>query len=86
MSRPERTCLGCRGKRPKGELLRLVRDERGVRPDPSGKAPGRGAYVHRDPECIRRAMRKGSVARALRTSLSPEDLATLRTEIENEME
>lgn len=81
---PERTCLGCRAKRPKQELLRLVRDPGGVRPDPTGKAPGRGAYVHRDPDCIGKATREGSLARALRVSLSPADLATLRKEIERQ--
>lgn len=85
-SGPERTCLGCRATGPKQELLRLVRDGRGVRPDPTGKAPGRGAYVHRDPDCIREATRKGSLARALRVNLSPEDLATLRREIQKENE
>jgi uncharacterized protein len=81
-----RTCLGCRLARPKPELLRLVRGPDGVRPDPSGKAPGRGAYVHRDRDCVREATRRGSLARALRVSLSPDDLATLRMEIEREIE
>jgi predicted RNA-binding protein YlxR (DUF448 family) len=36
--------------------------------DPTGSGPGRGAYVHRDEACIRRAVRTGSIARALRTT------------------
>jgi predicted RNA-binding protein YlxR (DUF448 family) len=84
--KPERTCIGCRVRRPKGELLRVVRGPSGVHPDPTGKAPGRGAYVHRDPGCVREATRKGALARALRVDLSPDDLATLRGEIEREME
>ncbi len=85
-STPERTCLGCRAKGPKAVLLRIVRGPDGVRPDPSGTAPGRGAYVHRDRDCVRVATSKGAFGRALRVSLSPEDLATLRREIEREME
>ncbi|HEV8571766.1 MAG TPA: YlxR family protein [Actinomycetota bacterium] len=85
-SRPARTCLGCRVTRPKPELLRVVRGPDGVHPDPSGKAPGRGAYVHRDRDCVREATRRGALARALRVNLSPDDLATLRREIEREIE
>jgi predicted RNA-binding protein YlxR (DUF448 family) len=83
---PERTCIGCRTKRPKGDLLRLVRRPDGrVGVDPSGSAPGRGAYVDRDRECIRLARRRGAFARALRSTLRPEDLATLVEEIEREL-
>jgi predicted RNA-binding protein YlxR (DUF448 family) len=80
---PERTCVGCRGKAPKGSLLRIVRDpEGGVRPDPSRSAPGRGAYVHRDEACVSGALRRGAVARALRTGLGPEEAVTLVRAIE----
>jgi hypothetical protein len=85
-SQPARTCLGCRVIRPKPELLRIVRGPDGVHVDPSGKVPGRGAYVHRDPGCVREATKRGALARALRVSLSPDDLATLRSEIEREIE
>jgi len=37
--------------------------------DPTGQAPGRGAYVHADPECVAEAIRRGALARALRTGL-----------------
>jgi uncharacterized protein len=83
---PERTCIGCRTKRPKAELLRLVRrQDGGVGVDPSGSAPGRGAYVDRDEGCVRLARRRGAFARALRSTLGPEDLATLVEEIEREL-
>ena len=46
---PERTCVACRAKGGKRELIRVVRRPDGrVHSDPSGKAPGRGAYLHRD--------------------------------------
>jgi predicted RNA-binding protein YlxR (DUF448 family) len=57
-----------------------------VRVDVTGATEGRGAYVHRDPSCVRRATRKGALGRALRARLGPEDLATLQVEIEREME
>jgi predicted RNA-binding protein YlxR (DUF448 family) len=83
---PERTCVGCRIKRPKRELLRIVRTAEGrVEVDPLGKSPGRGAYVCRDLECVARASRKGALGRALREPLGPEDLARLQSEIEREL-
>jgi predicted RNA-binding protein YlxR (DUF448 family) len=79
---PERSCVGCRARAPKAELLRIARTPAGVRVDPLAVAPGRGAYVHRDPVCVRAAFRKGAIARALRTGLAERELATLRNEIE----
>ncbi|MGC8904978.1 YlxR family protein [Thermus sp.] len=49
---PLRMCVACRKRRPKGELLRILLTETGFHLDPSGKLPGRGAYVCPDnPEC-----------------------------------
>ena len=83
---PERTCVGCWIKRPKRELLRIARTSDGrVEVDSGGKAPGRGAYLCRDLACAAKAAKKGTLARVLRTSLLPEDLARLRTEIERKL-
>jgi len=83
---PERSCVGCRERAPKAELVRVTRTPAGVRVDPRGSAPGRGAYVHRDPACIDAALRKGALARALRTGLAKEELARLRKEIEEALQ
>ena len=83
---PERSCVGCRERAPKAELVRVARTPAGVRVDPRGSAPGRGAYVHRDPACIDAALRKGALARALRTGLAKEELARLRKEIEEALQ
>jgi hypothetical protein len=76
---PERTCAGCREKAPKGELLRVVRRTDGVvAPDPSGVAPGRGGYVHRDPSCVEAALARGGLSRALRTRVGQDAASRLR--------
>lgn len=81
-ARAERTCVGCRGKAEKRDLLRVVRvDEGRVAIDPSGAAPGRGAYLHRDAECVAMALEHGAVARALRTGLPAEGAARLRNDL-----
>ncbi|MGQ9511002.1 MAG: YlxR family protein [Thermaceae bacterium] len=49
---PERMCVACRRRRPKGELLRFLLTREGFELDPTGKKPGRGAYVCKDsPDC-----------------------------------
>lgn len=56
---------------PKRTLIRIVRDADGIHIDPSGKAPGRGAYLHDRRSCWENSLR-GSLARALKTELTPE--------------
>jgi predicted RNA-binding protein YlxR (DUF448 family) len=56
---PERRCLACGTHRPKSELLRVLRLPSGeVCVDTSGKMSGRGAYLCKSAECLKRA-RKG---------------------------
>ena len=53
-----RTCFACRRKQPKQAMLRIVVDDVGeLWPDPLARAPGRGAYLCLDPECMRRMPR-----------------------------
>jgi uncharacterized protein len=64
---PIRTCLGCRQRRPKRELVRLVRRVDGV--VVVGTRPtGRGAYVCAEPECVERALKSGRLAHAFRAA------------------
>ncbi len=79
---PERTCVGCRATAGKRELVRIVRSPDGsVHVDRTGSAHGRGAYVHRDAACVDAALRRGSLARALKAGLGPEEVGRLRSEI-----
>ena len=78
---PERTCVGCRRRGPKGALIRIHRGPDGPGVDPTGAGPGRGAYLH--PGCLDQGL--GRLARALRVSLSPAELRALRAEMEREL-
>ena len=72
---PERRCTACRQIRSKAELLRVVCPKDGEPElDMTGKLPGRGAYICPSEECVEKALKKGSLARALRRQL-PESLA-----------
>lgn len=85
-SEPERTCVGCRGRGQKDDLVRLVRTAEGrVEADPAGTAAGRGAYVHRDPGCVELALEHGGVGRSLRTGVGPEEAGSLRRFVEGEL-
>ncbi|WP_078884303.1 YlxR family protein [Streptomyces sp. NRRL S-340] len=63
---PERTCVGCRERAAKTELLRIVAVEGECAPDPRGTLPGRGAYVHPALVCLDQAVRRRAFTRALR--------------------
>ena len=53
---PIRRCVGCGEGKPKKELVRVVRSAVGeVNLDLTGRMPGRGAYLCRDTECLRKA-------------------------------
>ena len=69
---PQRTCVGCRAVLPKRTLVRVVRGPDGVHVDLTGKALGRGAYLHDQRTCWERGL-KGAIAHALRTELTAED-------------
>jgi predicted RNA-binding protein YlxR (DUF448 family) len=56
--------------------MRLVRTTDGVQLDPSGKAAGRGAYLHNQKSCWERAI-KGALANALKVELTEQDRAYL---------
>jgi predicted RNA-binding protein YlxR (DUF448 family) len=67
---PLRMCVGCREALAKRSLIRVVRGPDGIRIDPSGKASGRGAYLHDRRECWEKALR-GALGQALKAELTP---------------
>ena len=81
-ARAERTCVGCRGRARKDELVRVACRDGRPQVDPGGSAPGRGAYVHRGASCIDAAFARGALAGALRAGLAAEEAARLRHDLE----
>ncbi|MFJ3879654.1 YlxR family protein [Streptomyces sp. NPDC090077] len=65
---PERTCVGCRERAAKSDLLRIVAVGDECVPDPRGTLPGRGAYVHPAVVCLDQAVRRRVFPRALRSA------------------
>lgn len=79
---PVRTCVACRQEAGKRSLVRLIRDPATgeVMVDATGRANGRGAYLHSDPDCIELARRRGGLARALKAPVSAEVWTALQVE------
>ncbi|MFE3787631.1 YlxR family protein [Streptomyces goshikiensis] len=65
---PERTCVGCRERAAKSDLLRIVAIGDECVPDTRGTLPGRGAYVHPAVVCLDQAVRRRAFPRALRSA------------------
>jgi len=80
---PQRQCMGCRERKAKRDMIRVVRGTDGnVTLDFSGKLNGRGAYVCPDPECLKKAMRSKALERSLETPIPEEVYARLSKEME----
>ena len=80
---PQRQCMGCRERKAKRELIRVVRTPEGlVRLDFGGKMNGRGAYLCPDPECLKKAIRAKALERSLEVSIPAEVVAQLEKEME----
>ena len=75
---PRRTCVGCREVLPKRSLIRIVNGPEGVKVDPTGKAHGRGAYLHDKRECWLRGI-NGALGHALKTDLTDQEKEALLT-------
>jgi uncharacterized protein len=80
---PERTCVGCRDVNSKQEMVRIVRTDEGVSIDPTGRQPGRGAYLHRLKSCWQSALTRGLLAKALKAELDSESVNELKEFLEH---
>ena len=79
---PQRQCVGCREMKEKKTLLRVVKSPEGaVSLDFGGKKPGRGAYVCRDVECLRKARKSRALERALEVAIPPEVYDAMEAEL-----
>ena len=80
---PQRQCMGCRERREKRLLIRVVRKTDGeVSLDFGGKMNGRGAYLCPNPECLHRAQKAKSLERSLETPIPEEVFDRLVKEME----
>lgn len=80
---PQRQCMGCRERKEKRQLIRVVRGTDGsVSLDFSGKKNGRGAYICPNPECLKKAIRSKALDRSLEVTIPQPVYDQLEKEME----
>ena len=80
---PQRQCMGCRERREKRAMIRVVRTPEGnVSLDFGGKMNGRGAYICPNPDCLKKALRSKALDRSLEVTIPEEVYARLEKEME----
>ena len=79
---PLRKCTGCGEMKPKKELARVVKTPEGeISLDPTGKMNGRGAYLCKDPQCLRKAQKSKRIEKALSCTVPDEIYNKLEQEL-----
>ena len=80
---PQRQCMGCRERKAKRELIRVVRLTDGsLSLDFSGKLNGRGAYICPSSECLQKARKAKALERSLETEVPEQVYERLNKELE----
>lgn len=81
---PMRTCVVTKEKLEKKELIRIVRNNEGkVFIDETGKQNGRGAYLKKDSDVIKKAQKNKILDRILETTIPDEIYMELLNKIDN---
>jgi predicted RNA-binding protein YlxR (DUF448 family) len=76
-NQPQRTCIGCRKKGARSELLRLVAESTGsttVLVDERRRMAGRGAWLHPSEACLALAVKRRAFGRALNGATGTADV------------
>lgn len=80
---PMRQCLGCREMKAKRELIRTVKSPSGeISLDFKGKAPGRGAYICPNTECLKKAIKAKALEKAFSAQIPDEVYKVLSEQME----
>ena len=80
---PLRQCIGCGEMKSKKEMMRVLRTtENEIVLDTTGRKNGRGAYLCKNPECFRKAVKSHGLERSLKTTIPKEVYEHLEKEME----
>ena len=79
---PLRKCIGCNEMKDKRQLVRIVKNSEGViNVDPTGKMPGRGAYICKDVKCFDAAVKAKRLEKSFKAPIPDEIYASLREKL-----
>lgn len=77
-----RQCIGCRENKVKKSMIRIVKTpEDEILLDETGKMNGRGAYLCKELECLKKAIKFGGISRSLKVFVSEEVYKELEREL-----
>lgn len=70
---PQRSCVICRQKKDKSELIRIVKNKENiVSMDKTGKKEGRGAYICNNIECLEKVIKTKTLKKILDIDIDEE--------------
>lgn len=68
---PERQCISCRNMFPKNDLIRVVKQPDGTYLiDESNKSNGRGAYICKNEECIKKCIKSKLLNKSFKSNIN----------------
>ena len=77
--KPERTCMACNEQKEKQELLRIVKSKDGIiEVDLTGKKNGRGAYICKNEDCLKKLMKSKRLERVFEKEISSDLYESIR--------
>ena len=82
---PVRKCVGCNNHFEKKSLIRILRSPEGeIKLDFTGKMNGRGAYICKNTQCLKKAIKQRRLDSVLEVSVPEEIYSKLLEELSNE--
>lgn len=80
---PLRQCIGCGEMKSKKEMIRILKTaEDEIVLDATGRKNGRGAYLCRSMECMKKAVKNKGLERSFKMAIPKEVYHTLEKEME----
>lgn len=79
---PARQCIGCQEMKTKKEMIRIIKTpQEEILIDITGKKNGRGAYICKSSECLRKAVKSKGLERSLKVAIPHEVYEELEKEL-----
>lgn len=81
---PLRKCIGCGEMIEKRDMLRIIKTkDNEIKLDLTGKENGRGAYLHFDMRCFRKAVQSKGLERSFKMTIDQEIYERISKELMN---
>ena len=81
MHTPMRMCIACRQMKPKGDLIKFVKNENNIELDLCQKKFGRGAYICKNEECVENAKKRKALSRHFKLNANDSIFEDIKKEL-----